>query len=224
MIALLLILVPVTGGLIALFIKNENTAKGFSILISLTTLILALVGVYSNNAGQLNYDASWMPDLGSRITLGLDGVSKILALLTAISLPVIFTATYKNTYANAGKFYGLMFLCQAGMLGVFLSMDALLFYFFWELALIPAYFLCSIWGGEKRIAVTFKFFVYTFVGSLLMLVAILSIYFKTPDHSFALQSFYHANLSTEQQQWVFWLFFIAFAIRMPIFPFHTCQP
>ncbi len=224
MIALLLILVPVTGGLITLSIKNENSVKGFSLLVAIVTLILALVGVFSNNATLLNYDASWMPDLGSRISFGLDGMSKMLALLTAVSLPIIITATYKNTYANAGKFYSLMFLCQAGMLGVFLSMDALLFYFFWELALIPAYFLCSIWGGEKRIQVTFKFFVYTFVGSLLMLVSILFIYFKTPDHSFALQSFYHAKLTATQSQWMFWLFFIALAIKMPIFPFHTWQP
>ena len=224
MIALLLILVPVIGGLIALFIKNESAVKGFSIFVSVITLLLALAGVYSNNVSQLHYDTSWMPDLGSRITLGLDGVSKILSLLTAISLPIIFTATYKNTYPGANKFYGLMFLCQAGMLGVFLSMDVLLFYFFWELALIPAYFLCSIWGGEKRIQVTFKFFVYTFVGSLLMLVSILFIYFKTPDHSFALQSFYHAKLSAQQSQWMFWLFFIALAIKMPVFPFHTWQP
>src|ERR1700755_3505160 len=224
MIALLLILVPVIGGLIALFIKNENTVKGFSLLVSIVTLLLALIGVSSHQPNQLHLDAAWIADLNSRITLGLDGLSKILSLLTAISLPVIITATYKNTYPNAGKFYGLMFLCQAGMLGVFLSMDVLLFYFFWELALIPAYFLCSIWGGEKRIQVTFKFFIYTFIGSLLMLVAILFIYFKTPDHSFGLQSFYHANLSASQQQEMFWLFFIALAIKMPIFPFHTWQP
>ena len=224
MIVLLLILIPVIGGLITLYIKNENTVKAFSLIISLTTLAFALAGTYSTQANQLNYDASWIPDLGSRFSLGLDGLSKILSLLTAISLPVIITATYKNSYANPGKFYGLMFLCQAGMLGVFLSMDALLFYFFWELALIPAYFLCSIWGGDKRIQVTFKFFVYTFVGSLLMLIAILFVYFKTADHSFALQSFYHAKLSGSQENWMFWLFFIALAIKMPVFPFHTWQP
>jgi len=224
MIALLLILIPAIGGLIALFIKNENTAKGFSLLISCVTPVLALIGVYSNQPAQLHYDAAWMPDLGSRITLGLDGLSKILSLLTAVALPIIITSTYKNTYPNAGKFYGLMFLCQAGMLGVFLSMDALLFYFFWELALIPAYFLCSIWGGDKRIQVTFKFFIYTFVGSLLMLIAILFVYFKTEAHSFALQSFYHAKLSPSQENWMFWLFFIALAIKMPVFPLHTWQP
>jgi NADH-quinone oxidoreductase subunit M len=117
-----------------------------------------------------------------------------------------------------------MFLCQAGMLGVFLSMDVLLFYFFWELSLIPAYFLCYTWGGERRIQVTYKFFVYTFVGSLLMLVSIIFIYFKTPDHSFSMQSFYQVNLSETQSQWMFWLFFVASAIKMPVFPFHTWQP
>ena len=224
MIALLLILVPVIGGLITLYIKNENAVKGFALLVSIITLILALIGVYSTQANQLYFDAAWMPDLDSRITLGLDGLSKILSLLTAISMAIIIIATYKNTYINAAKFYGLMLLCQAGMLGVFLSMDVLLFYFFWELALIPAYFLCSIWGGEKRIPVTFKFFVYTFVGSLLMLISILFIYSKTPDHSFAMQSFYNAKLSASQSQWMFWLFFIALAIKMPMFPFHTWQP
>ncbi len=112
------------------------------------------------------------------------------------------------------------------MMGVFLAMDALLFYFFWELALIPVYFLCSQWGGEKRIAVTFKFFIYTFVGSLLMLIGILYVYAQTPDHSFAIESFYKtgAALTAKVQTWLFWLFFIAFAVKMPIFPFHTWQP
>lgn len=224
MIALLIILIPVIGGVISLFIKNENTVKPFSLIVSLVTLAIALAGVYSTQPNQLHCDVLWMPDLGTRFTLGLDGLSKILSLLTAISLPVIIISTYRNTYANAGKFYGLMFLCQAGMLGVFLAMDALLFYFFWELALIPAYFICSIWGGERRIPVTFKFFIYTFVGSLLMLVAILFIFFKTPDHSFAMQSFYNVKLSASQSQWMFWLFFIALAIKMPVFPFHTWQP
>ncbi|MGN6352828.1 MAG: complex I subunit 4 family protein [Parafilimonas sp.] len=224
MIALLLILIPVIGGLINLFIKNESSAKAFSLIVSLIVLAVALGGIYTSQADLLHYDISWMPDLGSRITLELDGLSKILSLLTAVSMPVILIAVYKDHYPDAGKFFGLMLLCQAGMLGVFLSMDALLFYFFWELALIPAYFICSIWGGEKRIQVTFKFFVYTFVGSLLMLVAIIFVYFHTPDHSFAIKSFYNAHLTAAQTQWMFWLFFIALAIKMPVFPFHTWQP
>ncbi len=224
MVALLLILVPVIGGLLSFFIKNEKSVKGFAVFISLVTFLISLMGVFSTDASMLHYDRSWMPELGSRITLGLDGVGKILTLLTAASMPVIFISTYKNTYHNANRFYGLMLLCQAGMLGVFVAMDVLLFYFFWELSLIPAYFLCSSWGGEKRIQVTYKFFVYTFIGSLLMLVSIIFIYFKTPEHSFSMQSFYHVKLSSTQSQWMFWLFFVASAIKMPVFPFHTWQP
>jgi NADH-quinone oxidoreductase subunit M len=103
-------------------------------------------------------------------------------------------------------------------------MDALLFYFFWELALIPVYFLSSIWGGEKRIAVTFKFFIYTFIGSLLMLVGILLVYLHTKDHSFAWSSFTNTDLTSGEETLPFFLFFIAFAIKMPIFPLHTWQP
>lgn len=117
-----------------------------------------------------------------------------------------------------------MLLMQAGLMGVFLATDALLFYFFWELALIPAYFLCSQWGGERRIPVTLKFFIYTFIGSILMLVGLIFIYLKTPDHSFALSSFYRANIGNDEQMWLFWMLFAAFAIKMPIFPFHTWQP
>jgi NADH-quinone oxidoreductase subunit M len=117
-----------------------------------------------------------------------------------------------------------MLLSQAGLMGVFVAMDGLLFYFFWELALVPAYFLCSIWGGERRIQVTFKFFIYTFLGSLFMLIGLVYLYLNTPDQSFAIESLYKANLSVEKQEWVFWLLFIAFAIKMPVFPFHTWQP
>ncbi len=109
-------------------------------------------------------------------------------------------------------------------MGVFVAFDALLFYFFWELALIPAYFLCSQWGGERRIAVTFKFFIYTFIGSLFMLLGLIYLYSRTPDQSFALESFYKLSLSTSEQLWLFWILFMAFAVKMPIFPFHTWQP
>jgi NADH-quinone oxidoreductase subunit M len=153
----------------------------------------------------------------------------MLTALTAISFPVIILATYKTTYKNANVFYGLMLLTQAGLMGVFTAMDLLVFYFFWELAVIPVYFLCSRWGGEKRIQATFKFFVYTFTGSLLMLVGILYLYMHTApttyaDHSFSMNAIYASVLSPAEKNWIFWLFFIAFAIKMPVFPFHTWQP
>jgi NADH-quinone oxidoreductase subunit M len=147
----------------------------------------------------------------------------LLCLLTAISFPLIFVATWNNSYKEANRFYALMLLSQAGLMGVFLAMDALLFYFFWELALIPVYFLSSIWGGEKRIAVTFKFFIYTFVGSLLMLVGIIYIYFRA-HQSFDVQTWYNLKLTPGSESWLFWLFFTAFAIKMPVWPFHTWQP
>jgi len=222
MIPLLLILIPLLSGLAVFFLKEARSSKAFALGSSVITLAVSLMAVSSK--GVLHYDASWLPGLGARFTLMQDGMGKMLGLLTAISFPVVFAATYKNTYQKPAAFYGLMLLTQAGLLGVFLAADALLFYFFWELALIPVYFLCSIWGGEKRIAVTFKFFIYTFIGSLLMLVGILFVYAQTADHSFALQSFYNVQLTGKQQAYVFALFFIAFAIKMPIFPLHTWQP
>src|SRR6478672_2063662 len=151
-------------------------------------------------------------------------MSQLLCLLTAVSYPLILLATWKTEYSKPYNFFALMLLTQAGLIELFTSMDALLFYFFWELALIPVYFLCSGWGGERRIAVTFKFFIYTFTGSVLMLVGLIYLYFQTPDHSFSIHSFYSLHLSQASQTWVFWLLFIAFAIKMPIFPFHTWQP
>ncbi len=222
MIPLLLILIPLLSGLAVFLLKDSPASKSLALASSVATLAVSLVAVFSK--GELNYDASWLPGLGSRFTLMQDGMGKMLCLLTAISFLVVFTATFKNVYQRQSAFYGLMLLTQAGLLGVFLAADALLFYFFWELALIPVYFLSSIWGGEKRIAVTFKFFVYTFIGSLLMLVGILLVYAQTADHSFALQSFYKVKLDAHYQNGIFALFFIAFAIKMPIFPFHTWQP
>jgi NADH-quinone oxidoreductase subunit M len=223
MIPVLLIVVPILTGLITFFIKEERSAKAFALLSSVATLAIALIGA-SSHGKILSYDAPWLQMLNSRFTLSLDGMGKMLTLLTAISFPIIFASTYNNKYKNPNAFYGFMLLSQAGLMGVFCSFDLLLFYFFWELALIPAYFLCSKWGGERRIPVTFKFFVYTFAGSLLMLVGILYVYYQTPDHSFAISSLYHLNLGVKEENFIFWLFFIAFAIKMPIFPFHTWQP
>jgi NADH-quinone oxidoreductase subunit M len=151
-------------------------------------------------------------------------MGQLLCLLTAISFPMIFMTTWRHAYKKAHNFFGLMLLSQAGLLGVFLAMDALLFYFFWELALIPVYFLCSMWGGEKRIAATFKFFIYTFIGSLLMLIGLIYLQTQTADSSFDITSFYRIPNSGSSHNWVFLLMFVAFAIKMPIFPFHSWQP
>lgn len=224
MIPLLLILIPLLGGLLSFFLKGENKAKNLALFFSVITVVVSVAGLFlSRNVSAMGLNVEWMPALGSRFRIELDGMGQLLCLLTAVSFPLIFTATYRNNYEDAHRFFGLMLLSQAGLMGVFLAKDALLFYFFWELALIPVYFLCSIWGGERRIAVTFKFFIYTFLGSLFMLVSLIYLYFKA-GQSFSIDAFYAINLEQGTQTWLFWLLFVAFAIKMPIFPFHTWQP
>ena len=221
MLLLSILSIPFIAAIILLFVKHNEKANYIAIASSGMTLALALNIAFN---GAANFDASWIPSINARFVLTADGLSKILLLLTGISFPAIFMATSKNEIKNRAQFLSLMLFTQTGLLGVFLAGDALLFYFFWELALIPVYFLCSIWGGEKRIAVTFKFFIYTFLGSLFMLIGIILVYTHTADQSFAIQSFKQASLSTGQQLTAFALFFTAFAIKMPIFPLHTWQP
>jgi NADH-quinone oxidoreductase subunit M len=221
MVLLSILSIPFIAAIILLFVKPNEKANYIAIASSGITLALALNIAFN---GAANFDLSWIPSINARFVLTADGLSKILLLLTGISFPAIFIATSKNDIKNRAQFLSLMLFTQTGLLGVFLAGDALLFYFFWELALIPVYFLCSIWGGEKRIAVTFKFFIYTFLGSLFMLIGIILVYTHTADQSFAIQSFKEASLTFGQQLTAFALFFTAFAIKMPIFPLHTWQP
>ena len=233
----LLLWIPLVTGVAAIFIKNARSVKRFALISSLATLVVSIISLcftdiahhpeyfYYNNVSYV-----WMPYIGSSFSVGLDGMGFLLTFLTAFSYPLIFAATYKTEWKNANAFFALMLLSQAGIMGVFVAADALLFYFFWELALIPIYFLCSRWGEEKRIQATFKFFIYTFTGSLLMLVGIIFVYLHTPAlssdsaHSFSLNAFYHAALQPSQQDWLFWLFFAAFAVKIPVWPLHTWQP
>jgi len=188
-------------------------------------MAVSLLGLTILNKGSyLQFHASWIGSINTSFSVKLDGMGQILCLLTAVSFPLVFISTWNSQYKRPNNFFALMLLMQVGLMGVFVAMDALLFYFFWELALIPAYFLCSQWGGERRVAVTLKFFIYTFTGSILMLVAIIYIYLATPDHSFDISAFYDAPVNTGKESWLFWLMFIAFAIKMPIWPLHTWQP
>ena len=212
------LIIPIVAALALLFIQNEKRAQDIAIVASVASLTAA-VNIILNNVPSVDF--AWIPVLNSRFVLQVDGLAKILILLTAISFPAIFIATNKNQVAQKNIFLSLMLFTQAGLMGVFLAGDALLFYFFWELALIPVYFLCSIWGGEKRIAVTFKFFIYTFLGSLLMLIGIIFVYMHTKEHNFLLSIFKTASFNSAQQVLAFALFFVAFAIKMPIFPLHT---
>ena len=226
MIPVLLIGIPLLAGLIGFSLKDA-AAKRWALFASLLTLAVIVTGIcLPADSSLLKFSTDWMGSLNSRFAVSMDGMGKILCLLTALSFPIIFISTWNEDYVKAKNFFGLMLLSLTGLLGVFLASDALLFYIFWELALIPVYFLASQWGGERRIAATFKFFIYTFLGSLMMLIGIIYIYFHTPGHSFALSAFYQAHLqiTNETQSWLFWFIFVAFAVKMPIFPFHTWQP
>lgn len=234
----LLIWLPLLAGILCFFTGSEKAARSLAIAGSLVVLGVSIATLFytdtekHNLYNNVNY--YWLKYIGNSFNIGLDGTGRILTFLTALSFPMILIGTAKASVKNAPSYFGLMLLAQAGLMGVFVAKDALLFYFFWELALIPVYFLSSKWGGERRIPVTFKFFVYTFAGSLLMLIGILYVYQHTGPrvfedgtrvaHSFALSHFYNADLTAGEQNWLFWLFFVAFAIKMPIFPFHTWQP
>jgi NADH-quinone oxidoreductase subunit M len=149
----------------------------------------------------------------------------LMVMLTTGLFPLIILSTFDKTYTAEKSFYALMMFMQAGLIGVFVSLDAFLFYTCWEAALIPVYFIAAIWGGAERIQATLKFFVYTILGSLFMLAALIYIYLQTPGaHSFDLNVFYQTALNSTAQSYLFWAFFVAFAIKMPIFPFHTWQP
>lgn len=226
MVLLLLIILPLLfGGLCFLF--KDAAAKAVGLIGSLLTLAVSAYLSYTSTSEPLFFSMPWLPQLGAEISVLGDGMSIMLCLLTALILPIVIISNWNKPTVRPHAFYGLMLLSQAGITGVFLANDALLFYFFWELALIPVYFLCSQWGGDKRIKVTFKFFVYTFVGSLMMLAAIIFLANQTyTGNPYAWENIVRAGsmLSPATQQWLFWLIFIAFAIKMPVFPFHTWQP
>jgi len=222
---LLLIFLPLVGAIITAF--AGKSAKIVSTVFSVVSLVLALViaGNFIPNAStQFEVNLPWIADLGINFHAGIDGISMLVVLLTNLLVPIIILSSYNHQYKNPAAFYALILFMQCGLLLVFTALDAFLFYIGWEAALIPIYFICAIWGGKDRIRINMKFFVYTIAGSLFMLMGIIYLYLQNPAHNFDIQAFYALNLDSAQQGWIFWAFFIAFAIKMPIFPFHTWQP
>ncbi|WP_256010698.1 complex I subunit 4 family protein [Desertivirga xinjiangensis] len=224
---LLLIFLPLAGAIIVSLFGKHQQAKTAAFIWSLLSLGFTgyLLDGFDPAAGtQFTVDFPWLLSLGSRFNAGIDGISMLLVLLTNALVPLIILASFSHNYKSPGAFYGLILFMQSGLLLVFTALDAFLFYVGWEIALIPIYFICAIWGGSNRIKVNIKFFIYTFAGSLIMLLGIIYMAQQTPDKTFDLLGFYQLSLSTSEQSWVFLAFFMAFAIKMPIFPFHTWQP
>lgn len=221
----ILLLLPVLGATILAFIKNPGVAKSLALIVSLLSLAMTipfLLNFVPDASMQFERSFEWLPSYGIHFHIGMDGISLPLVLLTNTLLPLIILASFKNSYR--GGFYALVLFMQAGLLLVFTALDAFLFYVGWEIALIPIYFICALWGDDSRIRVNMKFFVYTFLGSLIMLIAIIYLHLQVPDRNFELQSFYSLALNSGAQGWVFLAFFVAFAVKMPIFPLHTWQP
>jgi NADH-quinone oxidoreductase subunit M len=221
-----LLFLPLLAALALLFIKS-NAVKNIALLFSLVELALGIYMLtqYNPQGGlQFTIEAAWMPKLGIYFTAAIDGINIIPIILSVLLVPIIIATTFKHEYKNASVFYALILFMQFGLLLVFTALDGFLFYVGWEVALIPIYFICGMWGGENRVKVTLKFFIYTFAGSLFMLLALIYLYLQTPERTFDIFKFYALNLSTTQQSWVFGGFLLAFAIKMPIFPLHTWQP
>ncbi len=222
-----LIVLSLLGAFVCSFLRRGNAARIAALITSIISLVftIGIVCKFIPDASiQFLVDDAWIPSLGIHFKVGIDGISLTTVLLTNILVPIIILASFKNQYKNSNVFYALILFMQAGLLVVFTALDGFLFYVGWEAALIPIYFICALWGGENRIQVNLKFFIYTIAGSLLMLVAIIYLHLNTANNSYDIIDFYQLKLDASTQNWVFWALFLAFAIKMPVFPFHTWQP
>jgi NADH-quinone oxidoreductase subunit M len=207
--------------------SEQRVPSALALVAALLSLGLGIKLCSDLNANIIDtVNLNWLPDLGANFTLLASKTGSLMVLLTGICFVAIFLATWGKNIVRSGSFYGLMLLSMAGLIGVFTANDGFTFYMFWELALIPVYFLANLYGGERRQAVSFKFFIYTFVGSLIMLLALIMLYNSGSSHSFAWQDLVDkgSRLDLRTQSIIFWMMFVAFAIKMPIFPLHTWQP
>lgn len=226
---LLLIFWPLLAAIIVLAV-NQHEAKKWALTAAIIELAISLVIfiLFDPSGGsQFVIDQVWIKSLGINFHVAIDGISLLLVLLTTVLTPLIVLSSFKHQYEKARSFYGLILFMEMALIGVFCALDGFLFYLFWEIALVPIYFICLRWGGVNRGPVTLKFFIYTLAGSLIMLVGLIYLYFNTPgSHSFDIRAIYAAGqgLSTVEQGVIFWALFVAFAVKMPVFPFHTWQP
>jgi len=229
----LVVFLPLFGALaLFLFPRSAHGAiRTFSLVVTTVVFFLSLkllFGFQTNAEMQFVRNLPWIPSLGISYKIGIDGMSLFLVLLVTFLMPISVLSTFEAITQRVKEFYFCMLLLETAMIGAFVSLDLFLFYIFWEMMLIPMYFLIGIWGGERRIYATIKFFIYTMVGSLLMLVAILVLAFtykgQTGEITFELSKLYGVHLSSGTQWLLFLAFGLSFAIKVPMFPFHTWLP
>ena len=229
----LIIFIPLIAALGLLMVSRDNTAMikviGVGAAGSSFSLSLWLLFSFDTTSAEMQFVQMfhWVPALHINYLVGVDGISLWMVVLTAFLglVAILFSFNQKDGFRN---FMALMLALEAGTLGVFLALDTILFYVFWELMLVPTYFLIGVWGEGRRVYATMKFVIFTLVGSLLMLVAILSLtmihYGATHDVTFDLRMLTHTHIDPATQIWMFFFFFLAFAIKVPVFPLHSWLP
>ncbi len=219
-----IILIILLVGAILTYFSGNRFASKVAILFSVAAAIFSIALCMKYGAAGVDYSTAWISNPNISFSLKADGLSIAMILLTTVLLPIIILAAHNREFKNEKLLFSLIMFMAFAMTGAFLSSDALLYYVFWEMSLIPIYFIIILWGnGElaKRRKAAITFFLFTFAGSLFMMAAIIYMYVKTG--SFQLEAFYNANLSHTEQIWIFLAFFLAYAIKIPIFPFHTWQ-
>lgn len=227
--------VPTAGAILLLFFaRSAHTAmRSVALVVMLADFVGSLAAYFlfdpSSAAMQLQEYRQWVPTWGISYKLGVDGISLFLVLLTTLLGPIVILASWEDIQHRVKEFLVSLLVLQTGMIGVFLSLDLFLFYVFWEIMLIPMYLLIGVWGNPaRRLYAAIKFVLYTIVGSLLMLVAILALYFMAGKasgvYTFDLFKLYEFAVPLKAQFWMFLAFFLAFAIKVPMFPFHTWLP
>jgi len=230
----LILFLPLVGALIVLLIPKQNE-DAIRWVANITAFVGFLVSVplwfwYNPQSGDFQFieRAPWIPSVGAEYFLGVDGFSVLLILLTTLMGFIAILSSWTAITERVKEYYLFLLVLQTGMLGAFMSLDFLLFFLFWEVMLVPMYFLIGIWGSANRLYSAIKFFLYTLVGSVVMLLGILALYFYnhqvTGVYSFDVTQFHKLAIPTDLQWWVFIAFFLGFAIKVPMFPFHTWLP
>jgi len=229
-----LVALPVVGAVLLLFVRGDEEqsapfARAIALIVSLLvfaeTLLLWSRFDAASSAFQFVERHAWMPAFGVEYYVGVDGISLLLLVLTGFLTPLALLASWESVHKKTKTFCMFVLLLESAMMGVFVSLDLFLFYVFWDAMLVPMYFLIGIWGYDRRIYAAVKFILYTMAGSVLMLLAILGLaylhYSATGTYSFDLLKLYDLRLTGHQQFWFFLAFTLAFAIKVPLFPFHT---
>lgn len=221
-----LIFLPLLGIIPLLILKNDEAAKWWTLVITCVIAIISLPLYFKFDKTTAMYQFgehhAWIPMWDINYTLGIDGISLLLILLTTLLMPLCVLCSWNYIKTRVRPFLACLLIMETSMLGVFMALDFVLFYILWEAMLIPMYLLIAIWGGPRKIYASIKFFLYTLAGSVLLLVAIIALYLK--NGTFSIPMMMGQDYSSVFQIYVFLAFFLAFAIKVPMFPFHTWLP